>query len=681
MYVGAERTLRALPVLLLGLLLLACSGAKLTPVQIVLVASPSEVDFGWLKVGENSSKQVVVRNDSVVPVDVDLVPQDREAFSVESETLSLDPFAEGAIAVVFSPSHEGAHTSVLRVRAGGTENEVRLSGRAYFCEGSPGCGIQHFDPDSESCEFVPGCDDGNACTEDVCAGDGSGCEHRDVSARCSIPSEECRIPTCDPSTGCTVAVAPDGAACGESCNRGTCQAGVCVSTICDDGNACTRDSCDLDTGTCRNDDVTSECQPANACVTAACDPQAGCVQTPVPDGEPCGKATCSGLPECFAGACVNMPPPDAGCGCDESPPPPPRLIVGFGLGCRITSDEHVECWGTPDALGNGSPSNSISPLPVQATGLAEAVGIYAMYSSVVVQTRNAGAWWWGYVDLAASGDALVFHDRPAPVPYFQEVLAASSSASSIASPCVFSGGDIWCWGYNCNGEFGDGTVSPESPHCVTLQSRAWRRVPLDRIVAASLAPNARSCAVLEDATVRCWGGSVSGELGVGPPAARMVLSPEPARLTDGSILRGAVEVSTGIPSCIRTIYGELYCAGQYSHNMQDLPYFSGGAYFAKIPLAGCPVQVTTSPAGLVEVACVRLADSSIRCFGSNVMGALGSPDAGETWSDATGITNVEEVRTDGSKTCVSLSDGGFRCWGSNLFGALGDGTFVDRWVP
>lgn len=658
---------------------LACGGGKLTPVEVVLVASPSEVDFGWVEVAKASRHQVVVRNDSVVPVDVELVFQDGEAFSVESKGLRLEAFTEGPATVVFRPLYDGEYTSVLRVRAGSAESEVPLSGRAYFCEGSPGCGIQRFDPETGTCEFVPGCDDGNACTEDVCAEDGSGCEHRDVSAQCPAPSEECRVPVCDPSRGCDVAVAPDGAPCGESCNRGTCQAGVCVSTVCDDGNACTRDSCDLETGTCRNDDLTSECRPANACVAAMCEPHIGCVQSPLPDGEPCGKVTCSGLAECFAGTCVNMPPPDAGCGCDEAPVPPPRLMVGYGQVCRITSDEHVECWGMPDALGDGTPANSISPSPVRASGLAEVVGIYALSTSVVAQTREAGAWWWGTVDATPSGDELVFHDRPAPLPYFQEVRGASSFAVGVLSPCLFADGDLWCWGYNCTGEFGDGTLSPEHPACSTWLTTTWQRVSLDGIVSASLA-STRRCVVLDDSTVRCWGANGEGDLGGGPHGPRLVLSPEPARLADGRVLRGAVEVSAGAPTCIRTIYGEVYCAGHYSHGMQTLPYFKG-PYFERIPLDGCPAQISTSPGGFAQVACVRMTDASVRCFGRNAYGALGNPDAGVTWSDASGIADVDEVRTNGMVTCTALSDAGYRCWGSNGSGELGDGTFVDRWVP
>src|SRR6185295_17645637 len=73
---------------------------------------------------------------------------------------------------------------------------------------------------------APTCDDGNPCTVDRCSA-GTGCEHQ----------------TAADGTSCE-----DGDACNgsERCDAGTCTRGP--APVCNDGNACTADSCDPATG-------------------------------------------------------------------------------------------------------------------------------------------------------------------------------------------------------------------------------------------------------------------------------------------------------------------------------------------------------------------------------------------------------------------------------------------------
>jgi hypothetical protein len=66
----------------------------------------------------------------------------------------------------------------------------------------------------------------------------------------------------------------------------------CTGTLsCDDGNACTTDLCDLQTGACSHG--VTNCDDANPCTTDSCDPGTGCVSTPVTDGTPCPTGTCT----------------------------------------------------------------------------------------------------------------------------------------------------------------------------------------------------------------------------------------------------------------------------------------------------------------------------------------------------------------------------------------------------
>lgn len=60
------------------------------------------------------------------------------------------------------------------------------------------------------------------------------------------------------------------------CLDGTCLKITCPAS-CDDGNACTEDSCDAKTGQCQHLDISSSCDDHDPCTDDSCDPASGCV--------------------------------------------------------------------------------------------------------------------------------------------------------------------------------------------------------------------------------------------------------------------------------------------------------------------------------------------------------------------------------------------------------------------
>ena len=102
----------------------------------------------------------------------------------------------------------------------------------------------------------------------------------------------CTIDSCDTVLGCihTPVDCNDNNLCTiDACDptRG------CVYTVidCNDGNACTEDWCDPPTG-CKHTPI--NCDDGNPCTTNECDPAVGCVHNPIScdDGDPCTIGTC-----------------------------------------------------------------------------------------------------------------------------------------------------------------------------------------------------------------------------------------------------------------------------------------------------------------------------------------------------------------------------------------------------
>ncbi|MDP3273966.1 MAG: MopE-related protein [Deltaproteobacteria bacterium] len=86
-----------------------------------------------------------------------------------------------------------------------------------------------------------------------------------------------------------------------------CVAGVCVPgrpVVCDDGVACTADSCNESTGACEAAADNTRCM-----LPAICDVVRGCVATPCVSNAECNDGNaCNGTEECRGGSCASGPP-------------------------------------------------------------------------------------------------------------------------------------------------------------------------------------------------------------------------------------------------------------------------------------------------------------------------------------------------------------------------------------
>lgn len=160
--------------------------------------------------------------------------------------------------------------------------------------------------------------------------------------------KECRKATCDLTAGhCVVNQADDGDQCmaGNACyDKGTCTAGQCVvgkAVLCDDGIACTIDSCDITTG-CLHKPLQegADCDDGNVCTVGdQCTKFGLCAGTKqtCDDGEICTNDSCNPV----SGACENTPtngPCDDGKVCTND-----SCVGGKCLGVEIKCDDGNFC--------------------------------------------------------------------------------------------------------------------------------------------------------------------------------------------------------------------------------------------------------------------------------------------------------------------------------------------------
>ncbi|MFT5358926.1 MAG: hypothetical protein ACI9KE_006167, partial [Polyangiales bacterium] len=247
----------------------------------------------------------------------------------------------------------------------------------FHCNGDEAC-------DSGSCVAgtSPDCDDGVACTRDICDEATDSCLAFVEDSACALGE------TCEAATGCTPECVlnsdcDDGQYCTglESCVRGECAQGTPI--VCNDGVACTVDVCDEGADLCRALPEDARCSGSETCSAGM-----GCIPACSGNADCDDGLFCTGAETCAAGSCVagTAPPADDGIACT------------------------IEFCNEDMSLGSSVPTNSLcegaggvcdtSPVCTTVAGCvgSDTAG-HETYSSVVDSARCAHS----FFDISSTG--------------------------------------------------------------------------------------------------------------------------------------------------------------------------------------------------------------------------------------------------------------------------------------
>lgn len=185
------------------------------------------------------------------------------------------------------------------------------------------------------------------------------------------------------------------------------------------------------------------------------------------------------------------------------------ISAGDEQTCALTTAGGVKCWGGNEygQLGNGMTHSSTTPVDVSglSTGVA---AISAGDGHTCAVTTGGGAKCWGYNVAGQLGDGTRT-DSSIPV----DVSGLSSGIAAISAGfeqtcAVTTTGGAKCWGDNGFGELGDGTTTERfTPVDVSGLSSG--------VAAISAGDMEHTCAMTTAGGAKCWGYNYQGQLGDG----------------------------------------------------------------------------------------------------------------------------------------------------------------------
>jgi len=278
-----------------------------------------------------------------------------------------------------------------------------------------------------------------------------------------------------------------------------------------------------------------------------------------------------------------------------------------------------------------------------------------------------------------------------------ERTATAIAAGSNHTCAILDNESIKCWGSNASGQLGIGNTNNRGDGSNEMGDNLTAiDLGTGRTATAIAAGNHHTCAILDNASIKCWGSNASGQLGLGNTSNRGdELNQMGDNLTaiDLGSGRTATSITTGTGyTCVLLDDDAVKCWG-----WADFGQLGAGKTDEydeppdlKIPLG---TGITAIASGYFHT-CAILDNSSIKCWGLNDSGQLGIGDTSNFGDGVNGLGSNEivdlptvdlgagrtarAITAGDSHTCALLDNFSVKCWGKNESGQLGLGDNSTR---
>jgi alpha-tubulin suppressor-like RCC1 family protein len=319
-----------------------------------------------------------------------------------------------------------------------------------------------------------------------------------------------------------------------------------------------------------------------------------------------------------------------------------------------------------------------SPTPL--VGVADATGLAAGYEFGLALRSDGSVMSWGYNYSGELGNGNTDRDPvPKPVPGVSNAIAVA--AGSAHALVLLADGTVLAWGENNFGQLG--LASATGPEICNTSNCAKRpqAVPGAINAIAISAGTYGSYALLSDGTVLAWGADAAGQTGTGGASTNPCdCTPSPVTVPG---IDSAVAISGGQ-------YGAAALLADGTVRAWGRNVIGELGTGSTTPSAGCSCLPPVSPAGLSGVRQISqggahslalLGNGLAQGWGWNPNGqvGIGSESAGACFCVPTpttigALSNIRKIDAGDEHSAALLPDGTLTAWGDDDYGQLGDGA-------
>ena len=342
---------------------------------------------------------------------------------------------------------------------------------------------------------------------------------------------------------------------------------------------------------------------------------------------------------------------------------------GAFISLALTTSGEVLAWGrnTSGQLGDGTTTSRATPVQVPMPAAAILTGgLTAGATFTLAVVSYSAALGWGANNAGQLGDGTTVERRtPVDVTFPSGMVLAGITAGYSHSLAVDDVGVTYAWGANAQGQLGTGdTTAQDSPVPVS-------GFPTGTRIVAVTAGQFHSVALAEDGTVYAWGYNSQGQLGDGTTTQRLT----PVEVTGFPAGTVVTAISShNVHNIAVTSTGDVYTWGDNSSGQIGNGTTTIQTSAVQIPLPNGGIAVNATAGALHTVAVTD--DGSAYAWGYNLYGQLGDGTTTNAHTPVQVQTTDILVDADagGNHTLAITDNGGAVAWGLGSNGQIGNGT-------
>ncbi|MGC9974320.1 MAG: hypothetical protein ABSC36_02865 [Gaiellaceae bacterium] len=349
------------------------------------------------------------------------------------------------------------------------------------------------------------------------------------------------------------------------------------------------------------------------------------------------------------------------------------ISAGGSSTCVLVADGGIDCWGFngDGELGNGTMTNSSTPVAVY--GIIGATSVNTGFKHTCALIGSGLVSCWGDNKLGELGNGtLTSSSTPVAVSALSGVVANSSGAAHTCA--VLTDGAVYCWGDNEVGELGLGVLNQLAPYGISSPEQVSGVSNAVGVSAGFL----HTCVLISGGSIECWGYNEEGQVGNGTVnAARPHAEPFPVHVVG---LTNAIAISAGnFHTCALIAGGTVKCWGY----IVPSDFRPNELLNSPVPLQAAGIKHAIAISSGAVHTCALIAGGTVKCWGANQYGQLGNGKTQDSAKPVTviGIRHVVSISSGGVHSCAVLVGGAVKCWGGNDQGELGTGTLTASSVP
>ena len=348
-----------------------------------------------------------------------------------------------------------------------------------------------------------------------------------------------------------------------------------------------------------------------------------------------------------------------------------NVSAGYSHTLALKTDGTIWAWGLNGngQLGNGTLATQIIPMkPIKIGNSTDWIQVRVGHGPSYAIKTDGTLWAWGYNGNGQLGDGT-FTDKNVPTQIGNAMDWRQIYTEVISTHGIKTDGTLWAWGNNYYGQLGDGTNIVKTVPIQIGTATNWSQIS----AGGNSSTLGHTIALKTDGSLWAWGNNDYRQLGDGTSVSKnspiqIGTATDWAQISAGNVHTLALKNDGTLWAWGNNIYYQLGDGTQTTINVPTQ--------------IGIDTNWKNIDAAYMHNIAIKT-DGTLWAWGNNSYGQLGNGSLIylNTPTQIDFATDWNVISAAGYNSFAIKSDGNLLAWGYNYYGQLGDSTLIDNNIP